>query len=108
MVTNVTLIKNGILAPYLSGNLGVYHCPADRFVSPAQTSAGYGARTRSMAMNSFVGPYGYRGAKGNAYYSGMNNNYPAYRQWLKLGSSRKLGSGASREVEVLHHGGHRV
>jgi hypothetical protein len=25
-----------------------------------------------------------------------------------LGSSRKLGSGASREVGVLHHGGHRV
>src|ERR1035441_6071622 len=24
------------------------------------------------------------------------------------GSSRKLGSGASREVGVLHHGGHRV
>src|ERR1035441_309809 len=25
-----------------------------------------------------------------------------------IGSSRKLGSGASREVGVLHHGGHRV
>ena len=30
-------------------------------------------------------------------------------QLAKLnGSSRKLGSGASREVGVLHHGGHRV
>jgi prepilin-type N-terminal cleavage/methylation domain-containing protein/prepilin-type processing-associated H-X9-DG protein len=84
MVTNVTLIKNGILAPYLSGNLGVYRCPADRYLSPAQVAAGYGARTRSMAMNSFLGPYGYRGAKGNSYYSGINNNYPSYRQWLKL------------------------
>jgi prepilin-type N-terminal cleavage/methylation domain-containing protein/prepilin-type processing-associated H-X9-DG protein len=83
MVTNVMLIKNGILAPYLSGNLGVYRCPADKYVSPAQVAKGFGNRTRSMAMNSFVGPYGYRNA-GKNYYSGMNNNYPAYRQWLKL------------------------
>jgi len=83
MITNTTLIKNGILAPYLSGNLGVYRCPADRFLSPAQVSAGFGARTRSLAMNAFVGPYGYRNA-GKNYYSGLNNNYPAYRQWLKL------------------------
>ena len=83
MVTNVLWIKNGILAPYLSGNLGVYRCPADRFLSPAQTSAGFSHRVRSMAMNSFLGPYGYRNA-GKNYYSGMNNNYPAYRQWLKL------------------------
>jgi prepilin-type N-terminal cleavage/methylation domain-containing protein/prepilin-type processing-associated H-X9-DG protein len=83
MVTNVTLIKNGILAPYLSQNLGVYRCPADRFLSPAQLKAGFGARTRSMAMNSYLGPYGYRNA-GKNYYTGKNNNYPEYRQWLKL------------------------
>ncbi len=84
MVTNVTLIKNGILAPYLAQNLGVYRCPADRFLSPAQVSAGFPYRVRSMAMNSFLGPYGYRGAKDNSYYSGKNNNYPEYRQWLKI------------------------
>ena len=84
MVTNVTLIKNGILAPYLAQNLGVYRCPADRFLSPAQVSAGFSARTRSMAMNSFLGPYGYRSSQGKDYYSGKNNNYPDYRQWLKI------------------------
>jgi prepilin-type processing-associated H-X9-DG protein len=84
MVTNVTLIKNGILAPYLSQNLAVYRCPADRFLSPEQVSAGFPNRVRSMAMNAFMGPYGPRGEKGNTYYSGTNNNYTAYRQWLKL------------------------
>jgi prepilin-type N-terminal cleavage/methylation domain-containing protein/prepilin-type processing-associated H-X9-DG protein len=86
MVTNVTLIKNGILSPYLSGNLGVYKCPADKFLSPPQLSAGFPGRTRSMAMNSFLGPYGYRSRspQDKDYYSGTNNNYPDYRQWLKL------------------------
>jgi prepilin-type N-terminal cleavage/methylation domain-containing protein/prepilin-type processing-associated H-X9-DG protein len=88
MVTNVTLIKNGILAPYLSQNLGVYRCPADRFLSPAQLKAGFPARTRSMAMNSFLGPYGYRNA-GKDYYTGKNNNYPLYRQWLKLSQIKR-------------------
>jgi prepilin-type N-terminal cleavage/methylation domain-containing protein/prepilin-type processing-associated H-X9-DG protein len=82
--TNALLIKNGILAPYLGGNLGVYKCPADNFLSPAQRSAGFTARTRSMAMNAFLGPYGYRNA-GKDYYNGRNNNFPAFRQWLKLG-----------------------
>jgi prepilin-type processing-associated H-X9-DG protein len=81
--SDVTLIKNGILAPFLSKNLGVYRCPADRYLSPAQISAHLPARTRSMAMNGFIGPYGYRNA-GKNYYTGLNNNYPTYRQWLKL------------------------
>ena len=84
MNTNMNLIKNGILAPYLNKNLGVYKCPADNYLSPDQVAAHFTARTRSMAMNGFLGPYGYRGAKSNSYYSGKNNDYGAYRQWLKL------------------------
>ena len=83
MVTNVDWVKNGILAPYLGQNLGVYRCPADRYLSPAQVAAGFSHRVRSIAMNSFMGPYGYRNA-GKNYYTGINNNYPYYRQWLKL------------------------
>jgi prepilin-type processing-associated H-X9-DG protein len=82
---DVKLIKNGILAPFLGKNLGVYKCPADRYISPAQgsVSAGSSGRTRSMAMNSFMGPYGYKGGAKN-YYTGLNNNYNTYRQWLKV------------------------
>ena len=81
-VTNTTLLKAGILAPYISRNVGVYKCPADRYLSPSQVSAGYGPRTRSMAMNAFVGPYGPR--SDGIYYTGMNRGYPNYRQWLKF------------------------
>jgi prepilin-type N-terminal cleavage/methylation domain-containing protein/prepilin-type processing-associated H-X9-DG protein len=86
--SDVNLIKNGILAPFLSKNLGVYRCPADQYRSPAQVTARMQPRTRSMAMNSFIGPYGYRIAPKN-YYLGKNNNYPEYRQWLKLDQIRR-------------------
>lgn len=82
MNTNVSLIKNGIMAPYLGQNLGVYRCPADNYLSPAQVQANFTARTRSMAMNGFMGPYGERGVAKDQ--SGLNNNYTAFRQWLKL------------------------
>jgi prepilin-type N-terminal cleavage/methylation domain-containing protein/prepilin-type processing-associated H-X9-DG protein len=85
--TNVALIKNGILAPLLANNLGVYRCPADNFLSPAQRGAGFYARTRSMAMNSFLGPYAPPTSSKN-YYTGRNNNSPEYRQWLKLSQIR--------------------
>ena len=55
--TNTLLIKNGILAPYTGGAVGIYRCPADNFLSPAQKSRGFSARTRSMSMNAFMGPY---------------------------------------------------
>ena len=84
MNTDQTLIKNGILAPFLGANLGVYRCPADNFLSPEQRAAGFTARTRSMAMNGFMGPYAPRKSGGKDYYSGKNNNFPTYRQWLKL------------------------
>jgi prepilin-type N-terminal cleavage/methylation domain-containing protein/prepilin-type processing-associated H-X9-DG protein len=85
---DLTLIKNGILASYLGNNIGVYKCPADNFLSASQRDAGFSARTRSMAMNSFLGPYGPDRSVAK-YYDGINNNYrqPAsldYRQWLKL------------------------
>jgi len=38
--TNTDLIKNGLLGPYTSGSLGIYKCPADRYLSPSQTAAG--------------------------------------------------------------------
>ncbi len=93
MNTDIRLIQNGILAPYLGKNLGVYKCPADNFLSPVQRQANFSARTRSMAMNSFLGPYGPDRSVAK-YYDGKNNNWrqptsPDYRQWLKLGEIRK-------------------
>jgi len=81
--TNLVLIKNGILAPFVSYNLGIYRCPADHFLSAKQRGAGFPERTRSMAMNAFLGPYAPPSASKD-YYTGRNNNNPEYRQWLKL------------------------
>lgn len=39
-VTNVAWVKNGVLGPYTSGAVGIYQCPADKFLSPAQQAAG--------------------------------------------------------------------
>jgi len=43
------------LGPYLSKSVGVYRCPADSYVSPAQRSAGWSHRARSIAMDAALG-----------------------------------------------------
>lgn len=80
MNTNILLIRNGILAPYLSGNLGVYQCPEDNYVSPLQRNAGFSRRTRSICMNSFLGK------DDPSMSEPINRFYPDYRQFLKLTS----------------------
>jgi prepilin-type N-terminal cleavage/methylation domain-containing protein len=77
-VTNVTLLQNAALGSYVGGNLGIYRCPADNFLSPLQRLGGYPARARSMSMNEFVGPYN------PTWNSGKNTFWPGYRQFLKL------------------------
>ena len=54
-VTNVAWVLNGVLGKYTGGALGVYKCPADLFVAPAQRRAGFKTRLRSNSMNAFFG-----------------------------------------------------
>src|SRR2546425_4495466 len=54
-VTNEALVRNGVLGKYTSGALGVYKCPADNFVSPAQRKVGWSRRLRSNSMNALFG-----------------------------------------------------
>jgi len=54
-VTNEAWVKNGVLAPYTAAALGVYKCPADNYVGPAQRSLGWIKRLRSNSMNAFFG-----------------------------------------------------
>ena len=56
-VTNDAWVVNGVLGKYTGGAVGVYKCPADVFVSPAQRAKGWARRNRSMAMNSFFGRF---------------------------------------------------
>ena len=54
-VTNVEWVKNGVLGAYTGGAVGIYMCPADKFVSPAQRKKGWARRNRSNSMNALFG-----------------------------------------------------
>jgi hypothetical protein len=82
MNTNVAWVRNGLLSPYLSGNLGVYHCPADSFASPPQRTLGWSGRARSFSMNCCFGPFNPN--PHDTWATGRNELIPNYRQWLKL------------------------
>jgi prepilin-type N-terminal cleavage/methylation domain-containing protein/prepilin-type processing-associated H-X9-DG protein len=79
--TNVDLIKSGALNPYVGGNIAIYKCPADNFLSIPQRNAGWKARLRSYSMNAYFGPYN------PTWTSGGNNFFPDYRQFLKLSTT---------------------
>jgi hypothetical protein len=80
-ITNVAMLKAGPLNVYFGGNIGIFKCPADSFLSAAQRAAGWTARLRSYSMNSYFGPYN------PTWTSDGNNFFPAYRQFLKLGAT---------------------
>jgi len=76
--TNELWVKNGVLAPYTANTLGVYKCPADTYVSPAQRARGWKSRLRSNSMNAL---FGYNGADGHDSRDGkawFNQSYKAY------------------------------
>jgi prepilin-type N-terminal cleavage/methylation domain-containing protein/prepilin-type processing-associated H-X9-DG protein len=78
MNTNVNYLKNGILGNYTSGSVGVYKCPADIKVSAEQRAAGFSQRTRSLAMNAYMGPF-------NPNWHGVKGRFDeGYRQFLKM------------------------
>src|SRR5262249_28330386 len=53
--TNLVLLATGKLAPYVGAATSVYLCPEDRYLSVKQRKAGWAARTRSLALNAFLG-----------------------------------------------------
>lgn len=44
-----------LLAPYSAQQYKIYHCPSDRFASPAQRSIGWTQRARTVSMNGAFG-----------------------------------------------------
>ena len=42
--TNVLWVQNGVLGKYSGGAVGIYKCPADHYVSPAQKAKGWELR----------------------------------------------------------------
>lgn len=80
--TNLTYVRNGILAPYTGGATHIYKCPADKFLAPAQMAKGWTERTRSMSMNAYMGPFNPN--KSDQWARGIGTFEANYRQFLKL------------------------
>lgn len=76
--TNVATITDASLGRYVVGVTGIYHCPSDRTLSPAQTAAGWAQRIRSYSLNAMVGNAGPNSV------NGYNINNPGYRQFFKM------------------------
>lgn len=81
---NPTYVQNGVLAPYLAKNLGVYKCPADHYASGPQIAQGHSSRARSISMNAFFGPYDEHPTAADTWPQGKNTFDPTFRQWLKI------------------------
>ena len=69
-------------APFFkyTGNVDVYKCPADNYVSPKQLGAGIYSRPRSYSMNMFFG------ANTPMASSTANSTFPTFTQFLKASS----------------------
>ena len=67
-----------------TGNVAVYRCPADDYLSTKQRTARIQARPRSYSMNMFFGA-NVPPEVGN---SAVNTFFPTYRQFLTAGSIR--------------------
>lgn len=81
--TNVAWVKNGILSRYTAGALGVYKCPADRYMSREQLDRGWPGRLRSLSMNAFFGRFDPNN-RSDPTLSGRNALLPSYQQFMKL------------------------
>ena len=53
--TNTLLLQQGLLAPQVAKNIGIYHCPADQTRTTESDGHQY-PRVRSVSMNAYVGP----------------------------------------------------
>jgi len=84
-ITNEAWVRNGVLSPYSGGAVGIYKCPADNFLSPAQTRAGWSRRLRSNSMNALFGLSSDKNDGGSdAYpYQGKSWQNPDFRQFIR-------------------------
>lgn len=82
-ITNVVLVQNGVLAPYSGAALGIYKCPADRFLSDAQKRVGWSSRLRSQSMNASMGLFNTSSSSGASGADGINPLTKDRKQWTK-------------------------
>ena len=74
--TNVNNLKNSLIGPYTTGQVGIYTCPADKYVSPDQRQLrGWSRRVRSCSMNAFIEGGLYRMSHGGSLMSALYFRY---------------------------------
>ncbi len=84
--TNNAWVANGVLGKYTAAAIGAYKCPADIFLSPAQSAARFPRRNRSLSMNSIFGRF----SMGNdPTAGGLNWGFQQFSQYLKQSQVRK-------------------
>ena len=81
--TNQPWVASGVLGTYTAATLGVYKCPADKYLSGPQKKAGWFQRNRSLAMNSIFGRFS---TGTDPTLTGSNWGFPEYMQYLKSSS----------------------
>jgi prepilin-type N-terminal cleavage/methylation domain-containing protein/prepilin-type processing-associated H-X9-DG protein len=79
-IDNTDGITKALLFKY-AGNVAVYKCPADNYLSPKQKAGGIKQRPRSYSMNIFFGVN-----DPNKPITGVNSTFPDHVQFLKAGS----------------------
>jgi prepilin-type N-terminal cleavage/methylation domain-containing protein/prepilin-type processing-associated H-X9-DG protein len=79
-VTNRAWVANGVLGKYTAAAIGVYKCPADNYLSPAQRNAGFPYRNRSLSMNFTFGRFS---IADDPTAHGLNWAYQQFKQLLK-------------------------
>jgi prepilin-type N-terminal cleavage/methylation domain-containing protein/prepilin-type processing-associated H-X9-DG protein len=84
--TNRAWVANGVLGRYTAAAIGAYKCPADIYLSPAQSAAGFPRRNRSLSMNSIFGRFS-MGDDPTA--RGLNWGFPQFIQYLKQSKVRR-------------------
>jgi prepilin-type processing-associated H-X9-DG protein len=77
--TNLLLLANALLGPYVGRQTALYKCPADIFL--CQEGGQKLPRVRSVSMNAFVEGDAYQGYKSNPHGSFW---YPTYRGYMKV------------------------
>lgn len=78
--TNRAWVASGVLGSYTAATLGVYKCPADKYLSPPQRQAGWAQRNRSLSMNSIFGRFS---IGSDPTLQGLNWGFSQYLQFLK-------------------------
>ena len=88
--TNNAWVANGVLGPYTAGAIGVYKCPADNYLSRAQSLAGFKQRNRSLSMNSIFGRFSTStDPNADPTVKGLDWGFQRYRQYLKQPEVRR-------------------